>query len=302
MLYLIFPSVNLRCHLAGYILYKINISFIMSSVNTIIQKQNSGILHPSGLPDWLTAHGLSTVTTEECAYLLGIPINEVPQRLVRLRAKGQLVSVARGLWVAVPAEYREMGAPEPIRYIHNLMGFYESDYCVGWLSAASLHGAHHHAPQVFQVAVSKTLRKRTVGRSELQFFSRSYVPLITKSKISISNGSALVCSPGATMLMVAADPLNCGGIDNAATIIYELAENHSDFTRKIMTDARLFPKAAVRRLGWILDHVAEVDVSELLDFCSGSLEPALLSPGGARSGSIDKKWNVIENRRIEVDI
>lgn len=271
-------------------------------MNTMIQKQNPGILHPSELQDWLTAHGISTVTTKECAYLLGIPEKEVPQRLVRLRAKGHMVSAARGLWIAVPAEYREMGAPEPIRYIHNLMGFYECDYCIGWLSAASLHGASHHAPQVFQVAVSKTLRKRTVGRSELQFFFRSYVPQITKSKISISNGSALVCSPGATMLMVAADPLNCGGIDNVATIIYELADNHSDFMRNVMTDARLFPKAAVRRLGWILEHVAEADVSELLNYCSGSSEPALLSPGGARSGSIDKKWNVIENRRIEADI
>lgn len=272
-------------------------------MNTIIQKQNSGVLRPSELQDWLTAHGLSTVTTEECAYLLGIPINEVPQRLVRLRAKGQLVSAARGLWIAVPAECREMGAPEPIRYIHNLMGFYECDYCVGWLSAASLHGASHHAPQVFQVAVTKTLRKRTIGRGELQFYFRSYVPQITKRKMSFTNGSALVSSPGATMLMVAADPLYCGGVDNAATIIYELVDNHPDFMKDVLSDASFFPKAAVRRLGWILDHIAEVpDLSELLDLCTGSSEPAMLSPGGGRIGSIDKKWNIIENRRIEADI
>lgn len=272
-------------------------------MNTMIQKQNTGMLHPSELPDWLIAHGLPTVTTDECAHLLGVPVNEVPQRLVRLRTKGQLVSVARGLWIAVPAEYREMGAPEPMRYIHNLMGFYKCDYCVGWLSAATFHGASHHAPQVFQVAVNKSLRKRSIGRSELQFYFRSYVYQITKKRISLSNGSALVCSPGATMLMAAADPLYCAGIDNTATIICELADNHPDFMKDIMADAQLFPKAAVRRLGWILDHIAETsDLEELLDFCSGVSEPTVLSPGGGRTGSIDKKWNIIENRGIEADI
>ena len=284
-------------------MHKINKTLIISNMNTIIQKQNSGILHPSELQDWLTAHGLSTVSTEECAHLLGVPINEVPQRLVRSRAKGQLVSAARGLWIAVPAEYREMGAPEPMRYIHNLMGFYNCDYCIGWLSAASLHGASHHAPQVFQVAVTKALRKRSIGRSELQFYFRSYVPHISKKKSSLPNGSAMVCSPGTTMLMVAADPQYCAGIDNVATIIYELADNHPDFMKGVMADAQFFPKAAVRRLGWILDHVAEVpELSELSDFCSGAPEPALLSPGGPRVGSIDKRWNIIENRRIEADI
>lgn len=286
-----------------FILHKINETIIISNMKTIIQKQNQGIVRPSELQDWLTSHGLSTVTTEECAYLLGVPVGEVPQRLVRLRAKGRLVSVARGLWIAVPAEYREMGAPEPIRYIHNLMGFYECDYCVGWLSAASFHGASHHAPQVFQVAVTKTLKNRSIGRSELQFYFRSYVQQITRRKMSVSNGSALVSSPGTTMLMVAADPLFCGGIDNVATIIYELVDNHPDFMKDVMADARLFPKAAVRRLGWILEHVAEADdINELQEYCSGSSEPSLLSPGGVRSGRIDKKWNIIENRRIEADI
>ncbi len=268
-----------------------------------MQKQNPGSIKPSELQDWMTAHGISTITTDECAHLLGVPINEVSQRMMRSRSKGQFVSAARGLWIAVPAEYRNMGAPEPIRYIHNLMGFYECEYCVGWLSAASIHGASHQASQVFQVATTKTLRKRIIGRSELQFYSRSYVPYITKKRISLSSGSAFVSTPGATMLMVAADPKYCAGIDNAATIICELADNHQDYMKDVLKNAPLFPKAAVHRLGWILEHLGEdSDLDELADYCSDLSEPTLLSPGGGRTGSIDKKWNVIENRRIETDI
>jgi predicted transcriptional regulator of viral defense system len=272
-------------------------------MKTIIQKQNPGIIRPSDLNEWIISHGISSVTTDEIAHLLGIPAIEVPQRLVRSRTRGRLVSVARGLWIAVSPEYREMGAPEPIHYIHDLMDFYECEYCVGWLTASSIYGASHQASQVYQVATTKKLRNRIIGRSEIQFFYRSYVQHITKTKISLSNGTAYISTPGATMLMVMSDPVNCAGIDNAATIICELVDNNSDYMKDILKNAPLFPMAAVRRLGWMLDHIVDVsDLNELSDYCSKISEPALLSPGSGRTGSIDKKWNVIENRIIEVDI
>lgn len=272
-------------------------------MNTTIKKEIEGSLRPSELPDWLVAHGLSVVTTEECGYLFGVPLYEVPQRLVRLRKKGQLVSAARGLWIVVPAEYREMGAPEPLRYIHQMMAFYGCEYCVGWLSAASLHGASHQASQVFQVAVGKPLRDRIIGRSRIQFLYRSYVSGISKKKLVFSSGSAMVCSPGTTILMAAADPAVCAGIDNAATIICELAEEHSDYSKDIIENAPLFPRTAIHRAGWILDHIAGIsDLEALKEYCSISTEPTLLSPNNGRTGKIDKKWNVIENRRIEADI
>ena len=272
-------------------------------MNTMIEKQDLGIIRPSQLQDWLTSHGIITVTTEECAHLLGVPIRDVSQRLVRLRSKGELVSGARGLWIAVPSEFREMGAPEPMRYIHNLMGFYDNEYCVGWLSAAAIHGASHQAPQVFQVAVAKTLRNRRIGRSELQFYNRSYASLISKKRITLASGSAYVSSIGTTMLMVAANPENCGGIDNAATVICELADNQTDFISEVLTDANFFPRAAVNRLGWILDYCAEVPCLEDMEkYCTLSSEPTMLSPGGCRMGKVNKRWNVIENRRIETGV
>ena len=272
-------------------------------MNTTIAKQPFKSIKPSELSDWLTAHGIPAITTEECAHLLGIPANEVSQRLIRLRSKGQQVAAARGLWIPVPAEYREMGAPEPIRYIHYLMSFYGCNYGVGWLSSASLNGSSHQAPQVFQVAVDKPLRARSIGRSNLQFYYRSYIPMITKQKLSFSAGSAFVCTPGATMLMVSADPMYCSGIDNAATIICELSDDHEDYMKDVMANAAFFPRSAIHRLGWILDHLAGIsDLDVLMEYCNRLSEPTMLSPGGARSGSIDKKWNVIENRRIEADI
>lgn len=272
-------------------------------MNTAIQNEKQGAIRPSELPDWLLSRGLTTITAEEASFLLGCKRNEVPQRLVSLRKKGKLVSLARGLWAAVSPEYLTMGAPEPMRYIDSLMKYYDIDYCIGWLSAASIHGARHQAPQVFQIATERAIRNRTIGRSDLQFYHRSYIQSITRETVSLSSGQAKVASPGSTMLMVAADLLEAGGIDNAATIIAEIADEKDQYIENLIKDCELFPHAAICRLGWILEHVAGQDeLDELKEICSKESAPALLSPYDSRTGERDTKWNIIVNRKVEADI
>lgn len=273
---------------------------------TIIEREidrGSISIKAANLADWLISHGKVTITTSEAAQILGVPEKEVPQRLMRFRKKGQFVALGRGLWVVVSPEYREMGAPEPMKYIDTMMSFYGHDYCVGWLSAAALQGARHQAPQVFQVAVDSSVRGRIIGRSKLEFYNRSNVCEISKKRITTSAGSAMVATPGVTMLMTAADVIISSGIDNVATVITELAEENEDYLPDIIENANRFPYSAVCRLGWMLEHVAEESsLDELEDYCQRGKSPVMLSPHNGRSGRIDKRWNIIENRLVEADI
>lgn len=273
---------------------------------TIIEREidrGSISIKAANLADWLISHGKVTITTSEAAQILGVPEKEVPQRLMRFRKKGQFVALSRGLWVVVSPEYREMGAPEPMKYIDAMMSFYGHDYCVGWLSAAALQGARHQAPQVFQVAVDSSVRGRIIGRSKLEFYNRSNVCEISKKRITTSAGSAMVATPGVTMLMTAADVIISSGIDNVATVITELAEENEDYLPDIIENANRFPYSAVCRLGWMLEHVAEESsLDELEDYCQRGKSPVMLSPHDGRSGRIDKRWNIIENRLVEADI
>jgi len=281
----------------------INKSFIIQNMNTTIAQQNTNSIKPANLATWLLSHGITTVTADECAHLLGVADNEVSQRLKRYRDRGQFVSLARGLWGVVSPEYREMGAPEPISYIDQLMKYSGCEYCIGWLSAAALQGASHQAPQVFQIATAKNMVDRTVGRNSLQFHTRSYVSHICKKRINTPQGAADVAVPGAVMLMAVSDILVCGGIDNAATIIAELAEENPSYMNEVLACVHLFPLSAARRLGWILEHVAEEDGLEgLAVFCKQNDNPAMLSPYETRRGRIDSRWNIIINREIEADI
>ena len=59
-------------------------------------------------------------------------------------------------------------------YIADMMSHLGVEYVVGWISAASKHGAGYQAAQVFQVATSRSLRAKAFGRSKLEFYTRDY--------------------------------------------------------------------------------------------------------------------------------
>ncbi|MDR0221390.1 MAG: type IV toxin-antitoxin system AbiEi family antitoxin, partial [Lachnospiraceae bacterium] len=185
-------------------------------------QQNNERIKAAELARWLLSRGVSSVTTADIAALLAVPMNQVPQRLAPLKKRGEIVLLAHGLWAPVPPEYLTWGAPPAMDVVDALMRHFALDYYVGWLSAAALHGASHHAPQVFQVAVSRAVRAKTIGRSEFRFFQRSHVRLVAIDEMESRNGAVRVSNRETTMLDIASDIGYVGGIDNAANLITEM--------------------------------------------------------------------------------
>ena len=103
--------------------------------------------------------------------------------------------------------------------------------------------------------------------------------------------------------MVASDIDVCGGLDNVANVVVELAEVNPNFTTELISDAHLFPDAAVRRIGWMLDTFNNRAPAEVVKHCT-SLASSLsfLSPNSERAGRLDSKWNLIINRKVDPDI
>lgn len=97
-------------------------------------------------------------------------------------------------------------------------------YYVGWLSAAAVHGSSHHAPQQFHVAVERTVRARTIGRTRFHFATRSRVQVVPVIEKQTRSGFARVASIEATALDICDTPRIAGGLDAAATVVIELAD------------------------------------------------------------------------------
>ena len=253
---------------------------------------------------WLLARGIASITTDELAAFLGVPKSHVPQRMVSLRRKNEIVSLTPGLWIPIPSEYMTWGAPPAIDIIDALMKHLSTDYYIGWLSAAEIHGASHHAPQVFQVAVSRSLRPKTLGRTKLQFFHREHIKRASLTMVESRSGTVPVSDRETTMLDIANDIRIVGGINNSANLIIELCEAGNPDIEAIIEIAAHYPTTAVRRLGFLLELFTNTSgLDKLAKYCMNrKTATSVLDPQAQPSGSISTRWNIKLNREVSPDV
>jgi predicted transcriptional regulator of viral defense system len=275
----------------------------MNNIETHEEYHNERV-KASELATWLLARGISSITTDDVAALLCIPKNQVAQRLAALKKRNEMVLLVNGLWAPVPPEYKTWGAPPAIDIIDALMSHLNTSYYVGWLSAAAFLGASHHAPQVFQVAVSRGRRTRTIGRSRFLFYQRDHINLAVTIKIESKSGLVPISNRETTLLDIADSVGFIGGIDNAANLIIELCEACAPDIEALTSLAGHYPSSAVRRLGFLMEHFT--DVSTLMPLMEISNDRkasvSLLDPHSDSNGTIDKKWNLKINREVSPDI
>ncbi len=110
-------------------------------------------MKPHELPRYLLSHGKHTITVSEAASFLGLSHRSAIAALSRLGKRGGIFSPAKGLYVVVPPEYLNWGAPPALWFIEPLMGHLKQRYYVALLLAASAHAAAHQGPQIFPVIV-----------------------------------------------------------------------------------------------------------------------------------------------------
>lgn len=265
----------------------------------------SVVASPSELSDWLIGRGRHFISTAEVAKIYGINPRAVPASLERAREAGKLVSVTKGGWVPVPAEYRSAGAPPPSHFIHQLMDHLGHAYYVGFLSAAAIHGASHQSPMVFQVVTPAKLRERKVGRGRLQFIQRSTTAERPRQQHNVPTGRIWVATPEVTVFDLVESPEEGGGLSNVATIIGELlAEDHLDPVA-LASIAALYPGVVAQRVGYLTDLMTGETGTEFdtdpLHSRLGDVRYRELSPNDG-DGVHDERWHVIVNADIEHDL
>jgi len=250
--------------------------------------------------DWALSRGIAAMATDQVADLLGVPASQVPQRLSASKKRGEWIAPARGLWVPVAPEFRGWGGPPATEFISQLMKHLDADYYVGWLAAAALHGAAHHAPQVTHVATSKLVRERQVGRVRLVFHQRSRIEGLATVERMARSGPFLVSTPEVTALDVASAIGIAGGLDNAATVIADLANEATLDDHKLADLADWYDDAATRRVGWIVEQFTDHRLDALAARVgSMASAPSRLHPGLPLTGLADARWRLRLNINVE---
>lgn len=258
---------------------------------------------PRLVADHLLSHGRPLATLADVQDLTGLGASAAAEAMARARRAGHVFSPARGVYVPIPPAYRSWGVIPAMDFIDPLMTVMGRTYYVALLSAAELYGAAHQRPQAFQVMVSQPVPDRDLGRVRLRFYTRVGIGTIPTVSRNSATGTVRVSSPAATVLDLTARPTDAGGLSNVATVVAELVEETRLDARAIIDAAPLYPDAALRRLGWLLDLTQAMDTADLATVAPTPPRPVtMLDPNGPRSGPGNRKWGVVENAVVEPDL
>ena len=242
-------------------------------------------------------------TTAEMRSALGVSDAATRLALGRLIKKGLIASPGRGFYVIVPPEYRRIGCLPPAQFIPQLMECRERLYYVALLSAAQYHGAAHHSPQVFQVAVAGNHRPISCGAVRVSFISRARIAEVPVQTLDTPRGKLLLSTVEATAIDLVGYARRAAGWDNVATVLCELAE-------KIDPDllceaARTAPVTWAQRLGYLLELVGAADkalpLKSYVRRCARDATPLIPYAAVDRARRADD-WRLLVNAEVESEV
>lgn len=252
--------------------------------------------------DELAARGRYHFTPAEARQALGGTREAVTLALHRLTQRGLVAHPAHGFYVIVPPEYRRLGCLPADQFIPALMEQLDLGYYVGLLSAAQYHGAAHHRPQEFQVVTATKRRRLACGVVRVVFVVRKRLAEVPTQAFNTPRGTIWVSTIEATAVDLIGYPHHVGGLEHAATVIAELAEQIEP--ERLVVAARTAPMPWAQRLGYLLDMVGAADKAKLLKRYVQEnarditpLVPAMPRAGADRAAS----WKLDVNADVEIE-
>lgn len=252
----------------------------------------------------LASRGRYTFTTAQARLALGGSEVAVQAALRRLRKKGEIAMPTRGFYVIVPPEYRHLGCLPAAEFVPELMAYLEAPYYAGLLTAAQIHGAAHHKPQVFQVVTDRNRRPLGAGRVRIVFVAKANLEKTPTTEVGTERGYLRVSTPEATAFDLVIYSGHAGGLDNVATVLAELAERlEAEQLSKLARNG--VPLASVQRLGFLLELTGHGMLAEPLAFIIEEKSPPItpLHAGHALRGAPrDRRWHLGVNVDVEPDV
>ncbi len=157
--------------------------------------------------------------------------------------------------------------------------------------------------QVFQVVTDRPTRPVEVGRVRLGFVQSGRLSEIPVVRMNTPTGTMAVSTPEATAFDLVRFRSSCGGLNNIATVLAELAESiaPSELVR-VAADGEV---AVVQRTGFLFELVGALEpATALAEWLSeaGPYPVALRPDLPVRGAHRNSRWRVVVNDQVEPDL
>jgi predicted transcriptional regulator of viral defense system len=248
----------------------------------------------------LAASGRYHFASQEMRKALGVSADAAKLSLYRLAKRGLVASPARGFYMIVPPEYKQLGSLPADQFLPALMEWRKTRYYAGLLTAAQYHGAAHHRPQEFQVIVEKNQRPIECGSVRVSFIARKKMQAVPTQSFNTPRGTISVSSVEGTAVDLAGYPHHAAGLDQVATILVELAEKIDP--KLLVATAKTAPLPWAQRLGYLLELVGAKDRASVLKAYvqENARDWTPLVPGAKRARARRAgDWLILVNGEVE---
>jgi predicted transcriptional regulator of viral defense system len=262
----------------------------------------------SAYVDSLQKQGKIVFHIDEAASILGITLVAARLSAYRLSKKNRISRVYRNFYVIVPLEYQAVGCPPPDWFIDPLMRHMKTEYYVGLLSAAALHGAAHQQPMIFQVITSKYSRLIATPSMNIQLYQSSYIYKAGIEQKKTAAGYINVSTPELTAFDLVRYAQASGHYNHIATVLVELAERIRGKRLAMLAKNICLEHGEWiywQRLGHLLDVVGFNYIADsLATFISQSQPSYGYFLSGKTKNVLEKslRWRLYINERIEADL
>ena len=250
-------------------------------------------------------------TLDQVISELNISKNAALVAIHRLKAQGDLISPARGLYIIVPPEHQLQGAIPAEELVPILMNYLKADYYVSLLSGAMYHGATHQKPGCFQIISNVRLKHLLeFGQVKIELIYKKSLTDLPIQNVIVNTGYLKVATSELVVLDLLSYPARSGGLNHIATVLSELIEL-MDADKLIALAELVGEKAWLQRLGYILENldVMEVDklkiiIHTLEQYLQGKMKVFIpIAPEISKTGFPRiKKWMIIANTDIQSDL
>jgi predicted transcriptional regulator of viral defense system len=228
--------------------------------------------------------------------------------LSRLSGKGKIISVYKGYYLILPPQYALKGILPPSLFLDAFFQFLERPYYVSLLNAAAYNGASHQQPQEYYVMTNYPAMRATNKKgSKINYISIDKIPEKLLDKRKTEAGYLTVSNPVLTATDLVQFERRIGGLNRAATVLFELMEvlKPSHFNEAILAHAAV---TTLQRLGYLLEFACSN--TELSNALYKAMEKKnfrlfripLKASAQTKGFSSDNRWKVIVNTEIDIDL